>query len=271
MLSLGQYKLVNGYQGTASFLTTTQDQISAFLRDESVIEFLDKNPNVTTNSIKNTFYKKYFRVRNRKKATGFEALAEKDLELRSKLKERIGDENTSMEEVLGSLDLPDSNLSTKNFLEACIDAAHYHKQQADIAGKKIFVCMSGGLDSEITALSFKLAEIEFTPFIVDYKGLNDFDTSYAIVWCAENKITPFVHVLDIEEFFNNEIFEYADKSRVTSPQILTYQKIMDVVCKQYNAYIIMGGEIRIYANAKKDIVASYAWDKWEKPHRGPEK
>lgn len=270
MLSLGEFKLINGYHGTASFLTTSTDQITAFLKDETVQKFLTDNPGVSTNSIKNSVYKKHFRVRNRKKMTGFEAVGEKDLFYRNKLKTEIGEQNNIVEETLGNLNTVHENFD-KTFLETCIDAAHYHKQQADALGKKIYVCMSGGLDSEITALSFKLAEIEFTPFIVDYKGMNDFDTAYAIVWCAENRITPVVHVLDLENFFETELLDFAKRSQVTSPQILTYQKIIEIVNKQYNGYFVMGGEIRVKSNLEKEVIATYAWDKWERGHGGPEK
>lgn len=263
MLSLGQYIMKKGYSGTSSFLTTNPNQIAAFINDETVIDFLDKNPGVSTNEIKNSVYKKWFKVRNRKKMTGFESIAELDKNHRSKLKSLYGEDDTSFEKWYGSLDIPPSDEMNTNFLEACIEAAHYHKQQADLVNRPIYVCMSGGLDSEITALSFKLAEIDFIPFIVDYKGLNDFDTAYAIVWCAENRITPMVHVLDLENFFETEMYDYAKDSKVTSPQILTYQKVIDIVCKGKNAYVVMGGEIRAYANQNKDVVGSYAWDKFE--------
>jgi hypothetical protein len=263
MLSLGQYIMKKGYSGTSSFLTTNPNQIAAFINDESVIDFLDKNPGVSTNEIKNSVYKKWFKVRNRKKMTGFENLSELDKNHRTRLQKLYGQDDAPVEKWYGSLDIPPSDDMNTNFLEACIEAAHYHKQRADQANRKIYVCMSGGLDSEITALSFKLAEIEFTPFIVDYKGRNDFDTAYAIVWCAENKITPVVHVLDLETFFETEMYEYAQETGVTSPQILTYQKVIDIVCKEKDAYVVMGGEIRAYANQNKDVVGSYAWDKHE--------
>jgi len=265
MLSLKQYILNKGYTGTSSFLTTLPEQSVAFINDETVLEFLDKNPNITTNEIKNSVYKKYFRVRSRKKFTGFENVMELDNLHRKKLKELFTKDLSSTFEIeFGSLDTPPvDEFQNINFLEACIKAAEWHGEQARLLDKKIYVCMSGGLDSEVTAISFKLAGVEFTPLIVDYNGKNSHDTSYATVWCLENNIRPTIHVLDLEKFFEKEMYEYAEYSKVTSPQILTYQKIVDIACGQYNGYIVLGGEIRVYANADKIVTASYAWDKFE--------
>lgn len=265
MLSLAQYISNKGYTGTSSFLTTLEEQSVAFINDESVLEFLDQNPNISTNEIKNTVYKKYFRVRNRKKQTGFENLIDLDQFHRTKLKElHLNDRFSHFEYKVGSLDTPPRDkFENINFLEACIRAAEYHKTQADLLKKKIYVCMSGGLDSEITALSFLHAGIDFVPFIVDYKGHNAHDTAYATVWCLENNMKPVIHMLDIENFFENEMYEYSNYSKVTSPQILTYHKIIDLVCDQYKGYVVMGGEIRVYAQPNKSVVASYAWDKHE--------
>lgn len=265
MLSLAQYMSSKGHTGTSSFLTTLEEQSVSFINDESVLEFLDNNPHVSTNDIKNNVYKKHFRVRNRKKQTGFENFVELDTLHRNKLKDKFkNDKMSQLEFEIGSLDTPPRDkFKDINFVQACVMAAEHHKREADLLDKKIYVCMSGGLDSEITAMSFKLAGIDFVPFIVDYNGKNSHDTSYATVWCLENNVKPIIHVLDIEKFWNLEMYEYANYSKVTSPQILTYHKIIDLVCEQYNGYVVMGGEIRVYAKRNKKVVASYAWEKNE--------
>lgn len=265
MLSLAQYIAKKGYTGTASFLSTNPEQSSAFINDETVLEFLDKNPNTSTNEIKNSIYKKYFRVRNRKKFTGFENLKELDEKHRQQLQDLYKENPANKFEIeIGSLDIPvKDERKDIDFREACVNAAEWHNIQAKLLDKKIFVCMSGGLDSEITALSFLQAGIDFVPFIVDYNGKNSHDTSYATVWCLENNLKPTIHSIDIEKFFETEMYEYAKYSKVTSPQMLTYQKIIDLVCGQYNGYVVMGGEIRVYSKPTKQVIASYAWDKHE--------
>lgn len=265
MLSLTQYMLAKGHTGTPSFLTTIEEQSVAFINDEIVLEFLENNPYTSTNEIKNSVYKKYFRVRNRKKQTGFENLVELDNIHRMKLKDKFqNDKMRQYEYEIGSLDIPPRDkFQDIDFAQACVMAAQKHKEEADNLEKQIYVCMSGGLDSEITAMSFKLAGIDFIPFIVDYKGLNSHDTSYATVWCLENNLKPVIHVLDIENFWNTEMYQYADISKVTSPQILTYHKIIDIVCEQYNGYVVMGGEIRVFSNPNKIVTASYSWEKFE--------
>ena len=177
MLSLGQYIESKNYHGTASFLQTLSDQWVTFVNDNTVLGFLNENYGISTNTIKNSVYKKYFRVRNRKKATGFEELSELDTFHRSKLQEIYQAESDKNVELnIGSLDIPPrEEYNETNFLQACIDAALFHQEQAKLCGKKIYVCLSGGLDYEVTALSFKHAGVDFVPFIVDYKGKNSHD------------------------------------------------------------------------------------------------
>ena len=75
--------------------------------------------------------------------------------------------------------------------------------------KKIFVGLSGGLDSEIVAQSFYEQGIEIYPIITDIKWynihVNYSDTWYAYRWCNERNIKPIVFNYSIGELLSESL------------------------------------------------------------------
>ena len=55
----------------------------------------------------------------------------------------------------------------------------------------LYVCLSGGIDSEFVANCLLERNVPFTPVIVDY-NYNGAEVWYAYYWCYRNKITPKV-------------------------------------------------------------------------------
>lgn len=55
----------------------------------------------------------------------------------------------------------------------------------------LYVCLSGGIDSEFVANCLLERNVSFTPVIVDY-SYNKAEAWYAYYWCYRNKITPKV-------------------------------------------------------------------------------
>jgi len=55
----------------------------------------------------------------------------------------------------------------------------------------LYVCLSGGIDSEFVANCLLERNVPFTPVIVDYT-YNGAEVWYAYYWCYRNKITPKV-------------------------------------------------------------------------------
>lgn len=85
---------------------------------------------------------------------------------------------------------------------------------------KISICLSGGLDSEIVALSFLQAGLPFTPVIWDFgRDLNQHDTQFAHMFCEHHRLTPHVIKKDIAPIFtSNEIFALQKTYRTTVPE-----------------------------------------------------
>ena len=97
--------------------------------------------------------------------------------------------------------------------------------------KKIFVGLSGGLDSEIVAQSFYEQGIEIYPIITDIKWynihVNYSDTWYAYRWCNERNIKPIV--------FNYSIGELLSESLRLAKQLRTRKlyPLLNVINSQF--------------------------------------
>ena len=69
--------------------------------------------------------------------------------------------------------------------------------------KPLYLGLSGGIDSEVAAISFLNAGVPFTPLIIQYEidgeVYNDHDIKYAISFCKKHKIKPLIHRVNPEE------------------------------------------------------------------------
>ena len=97
--------------------------------------------------------------------------------------------------------------------------------------RKIFVGLSGGLDSEIVAQSFYEQGIEIYPIITNIKWynihVNYSDTWYAHRWCKERNIKPIV--------FNYSITELLTESLKLAKQLRTKKlyPLLNVINSQF--------------------------------------
>lgn len=93
--------------------------------------------------------------------------------------------------------------SDLSFQQACDQAA------LDIAQtwshKPLFIALSGGLDSELTAKTFLRNKIDFTPFILEIGQINQIETWYAHRWCFENNIKPVIYSMSLQELVTDVI------------------------------------------------------------------
>lgn len=65
---------------------------------------------------------------------------------------------------------------------------------------KIFVAMSGGIDSEYVANVFLRNKIHFQPIIFKAEDLNELDVWWAIEWCKKNNREPVIIKQSIKQF-----------------------------------------------------------------------
>jgi len=141
-----------------------------------------------------------------------------------------------------------------NFRNECIKAAKLIREDND---KKIFILMSGGVDSEIVVRSFIDAGIPITSIIGRYNhDLNQHDIRYAIEFCKAYGVDFEIVDIDIYEFWRTKLQNYAAKTMCVSPQLPVIMYISD----QVDGYTIIGsGETFLVRDDD-----GQTWSLWEK-------
>lgn len=90
-------------------------------------------------------------------------------------------------------------------------------------GSRPAVCLSGGIDSQTVVDTFLYAGV--TPEVVIFNFLDDHnihDVSHAIKFCASRNITPRLIDLDVIRFLNNQLYDFATKYKISSPQFAVH-------------------------------------------------
>ncbi len=198
-----------------SFLNSNPDAVAAFRRDASKL----LNENGQSNYVKQQVYSNYFDLEPRPKFTGFESLESLDKEIRAKLSKIV---KPSLDKEIVSVD----HDHTMDFKSALVERAKKLK------GRKNYLYYSGGVDSEVVLLSFLEAQVQFTPVIFIWENdkreaLNCHDVQYAFKFCVKHNLYPIVRTLNVERFWKSEeIVEMAHKYNQSSPQLLTYYKMV---------------------------------------------
>jgi hypothetical protein len=114
--------------------------------------------------------------------------------------------------------------------------------------KPLFVCLSGGIDGEVVALSMLKNKIPFTALIVRHKsGANYHDIVYAQDFCKKHHINTLTVWIDEKEFFSTGINKYL-KEGYQATTLFKYMQIFmfETVEKLGGCAIICGGEPIFY-------------------------
>jgi hypothetical protein len=103
-------------------------------------------------------------------------------------------------------------------------------------GDKIRLCLSGGMDSEIMAESFRLAKIPFKAVIMKfYDDLNLHDIQWAIDYCLKHNLEYEFYHLNALDFLNSENFNViSTKTGCVAPGIVFQIKmVLDLTARGY--------------------------------------
>ncbi len=104
-----------------------------------------------------------------------------------------------------------------NFRAECENAATLISQSAD---DFLNIMFSGGSESEVVVRTFLNLKIPFKVSIMKFKNdLNIHDISFAVVFCEQHGIKYDIFELDIKNFLDDEMFEYAERTQCPSPQL----------------------------------------------------
>jgi len=158
----------------------------------------------------------------------------------------------------------------KSFGEECLLTAELiYNEHAK--SKPIYLCLSGGIDSEIIALSFLEKKIPFVVAIMRFNdGLNEHDIKYSIDFCLTNNINYKIFDLNVEEFYLDDAKYYADASIGSSATLLTHCWLIDEILKLGGYPILGSAECFLWKSIKIDYIPGFSpykneqWYMWER-------
>lgn len=119
-------------------------------------------------------------------------------------------------------------------------------------GNRPAVCLSGGIDSQTVVDTFLYAGV--TPEVVIFNFLDEHnihDVSHAIKFCDSRNITPRLIDFDVIRFLNNQLYDFATKHKISSPQFAVHLylagKLKDL---GYTSVIFGGNNLTQYLNGE---------------------
>ncbi len=132
---------------------------------------------------------------------------------------------------------------TLDWKSECIQAAKEIRASTELP---IVVCLSGGIDSEVVAESFRQANIKFEAAILRFKkDYNIHDISWAIIYCEKYHISYRIYEMELEDFFNGEALEISRIGQVPIPFLCVQIKLIQLI-QQNGGFPIAGtGEFSI--------------------------
>jgi hypothetical protein len=143
------------------------------------------------------------------------------------------------------------NEALRFYFEACTREPLAWKEEvyaaartiADKTKKPIWVCSSGGIDSEIACRAFFDQGIDFSVLTLRHAGgTNDHDIKYAIEWCRARGVHQKIVSIDMEHFLTKEVDEYMKKYVAVHPYRYFQIKLMSLVEQMGGYAVICSGE-----------------------------
>lgn len=104
---------------------------------------------------------------------------------------------------------------------------------------KIFVGMSGGIDSEWVAKSFHRQGIPFTPIIYEAEDLQSSDTWWAHKWCAENNVKQITYKEYISQYIMG-ITELSSKDCLRTAGGPYISRRIAKYAEDHDGFLVMG-------------------------------
>lgn len=132
----------------------------------------------------------------------------------------------------------------------CVMAAHEIGKAYQ--GRELFLCLSGGIDSEVMTRSFAASRIPFRALITRYNDdINIHDISWAVIFCESNAIPYEFYNLDVVDFWESgEMYVYAEAAQCISPQLANMMKMMDYIHSRGGVPVLGNGEMMVaYENS----------------------
>jgi hypothetical protein len=129
---------------------------------------------------------------------------------------------------------------------------------AESATKPIWICSSGGVDSETLCEVFLRLNLPFNVLTIEFAdGKNAHDVMYAKRWCEHNKVHQELYALDIFDFVKKELDRYIADGYVAG-ELFRYMMIkeMSVVENMGGFAVLAGGEQLYEIDASKSALTA---------------
>jgi hypothetical protein len=137
-----------------------------------------------------------------------------------------------------------------SFRDECDRAARLISESTDEIPNIMF---SGGMESEIVIRSFERQHLPFRVSILRFKkNLNIHDICFAVTYCESRSIPYDIIDLNIETFMEEQVYEYAERTKSCSPQLPPTMWLAD----QIDGLPILGsGEPYVYKQVPEDYIS----------------
>lgn len=130
------------------------------------------------------------------------------------------------------------------FREECIATAKIIGESTDL---KIYVLLSGGIDSEVVVRSFMANDIPITCVTGIYdNGINEHDIKRTFDFCKKYDLNHETFSINVEDFWRKNLLEYADRTYCITPQASVVMWLAD----QVDGYVVLGNGDGCYGHGK---------------------
>jgi hypothetical protein len=119
---------------------------------------------------------------------------------------------------------------------------------ANEAGTRpLWLCSSGGIDSEVMCDAFFNQGIHFSVLTIEQTGgTNRHDIEYAIRWCQLHNVAQKIVELDMQKFLSKDIQPYAEQGYISGGMFRYMQiRILEIV-ESMGGYAVLGGGEQLY-------------------------
>lgn len=125
---------------------------------------------------------------------------------------------------------------------------------ADMATKPIWVCFSGGIDSEVACQAFYDQQIPFSVLTLEFEGgLNRQDIQYAIKWCQNRGVHQKIVPLDIASFLSADVAGY-ERYPAVHPFRYIQIRLMELVEGMGGYAVLCSGEQVYDVDRTKSVI-----------------
>lgn len=122
----------------------------------------------------------------------------------------------------------------------------YARELASSTQRPLWVCFSGGIDSEVACRALYDQGIPFSILTLEHaQGTNLNDTSYARAWCKKFGVLQKIEKIDIDAFLTTDVDEYAKKYPAIHPFRFLQIRLMEII-ESFGGYAVLCSGEQLY-------------------------